>query len=111
MIKLFVLTCTLLVTVLYAYAQYSKPLQKRPVVDVIRMPSREEAGSNFSSIIDSRQSCTIIYAANGQTALGGNNKDYKIPSALFGFCRLKTENSGESTLGGKARVVSFPREA
>jgi tetratricopeptide (TPR) repeat protein len=54
-------------------------------MDLIQEESGEEARNPFVTGLDSRQSCTIIYASDGKTALAGNNEDYSNPFPIIWF--------------------------
>jgi hypothetical protein len=54
-------------------------------VDLIQAESGEMAMNAFVRGLDPKQSCTIIYASDGQMALAGNNEDWTNPFPIIWF--------------------------
>jgi hypothetical protein len=97
--KLIVLTCLLLVAALTIYAQQSPKLHQGVAVDFIQAESGEEARGHFVTGLDSKQSCTIIYASDGRTALAGNNEDWTNPFPIIWFLPAEDGKFGRMYVG------------
>ena len=66
---------------------------------LIRAESGEEVRRRFVTEPDSQQSCTIIYASDGGTALAGNNEDSSNPFPIIWFQPAKDGKFGYMCFG------------
>ena len=63
----------------------------------------------FPSGLDSSQSCTIIYASDGKTALAGNNEDANRFYSYIWFLPAEKEKFGRIYFGWRIKDVQYPQ--
>jgi tetratricopeptide (TPR) repeat protein len=68
-------------------------------VDLIQAESGEMAMNAFVRGLDPKQSCTIIYASDGQMALAGNNEDWTNPFPIIWFLPAENGKFGRVYVG------------
>ncbi len=56
-----------------------------PAVDLVQTKSGGETRNSFVTGLDSKKRCTIIYASDGEVALGGSNEDSTNPFPIVWF--------------------------
>lgn len=59
--------------------------------------------------LDSRQSCTIIYASDSKIALAGNNEDYTNPFGTIWFIPADSEKFGRVYFGWRSEGRNIPQ--
>jgi hypothetical protein len=58
---------------------------------------------------DAGQSCTIIYASDGKTALAGNNEDWKSPFGTIWLLPAENGKFGRVYFGWRSNDVTIPQ--
>ena len=104
-----VLASVLLVAAPPIQTQHNLTLHQGVAVDLGLAESGEQARDHFITEMDSKQSCTIIYASDDMTALAGNNEDWTSPFGTIWFLPAEQGKFGRVYFGWESNGRHYPQ--